>query len=85
MDTNIYYYKIKMYVEDINEFEEEDGYTFGTNYADALEKLIEYYGENEIENFTLEYIGDRPIIILPTEGAINKFGLREAIKNNNCF
>ena len=81
----LYYYKIKIYNDIDHKEEKEDGYTVGENYADALNRLMDFYGEDETLTVTLKYITDRPILILPTKGAITEKGLVEAIADNNNF
>lgn len=80
---NLYYYKIKMIIDD--KFEKEDGYTVGNSFSEAMDRLLEYYGEDEVEEVKLSYVADRPVLILPTQGAITEKGLIKAIAENNCF
>ena len=82
---NLYYYKIKSYNTFDSKEEKEDGYTVGENYTDALNRLMEFYGEDETLTVTLKYVTDRPILILPAKGAITEKGLVEAIADNNNF
>ena len=82
---NLYYYKIKTYNDFDHKEEKEDGYTFGENYSAAIDRLMEFYGEDETVTITLKYIADRPILILPIKNAIAEKGIVEAIEDNNCF
>lgn len=80
---NIYYYSIKVYDEVERTTDKENGYVAGSNYSDAIERLMEYYGDEYAEAVTLKYVADRPILILPEEGAITQKGLVKAIFDNN--
>ena len=81
---NFYYFSVKFYTDNY-EIEKENGYTIGTNYSNAVENITNHYGENEIVKIYVEYIADRPILILPPTSAIEDKGLLNAIKENNDF
>ena len=42
----------------------ERGYVFGKTYTDALDRLIDAYGEDQIENVHLALDGDSDIVVL---------------------
>ena len=42
----------------------ERGYVFGKTYMDALERLVDMYDEEQIENVHLALDGDNDIVIL---------------------
>lgn len=42
----------------------ERGYVFGRTYMDALEHLVDMYGEEQIENINLALDGDNDIVVL---------------------
>ncbi len=77
-----YYYVATVYDEDYNEYT-ESGYTIGENYRNAINNLTEHYGEDELIKVTLEYIADRPVLVLPSGDLIAEKGLKAAIKENN--
>ena len=79
-----YYFSAKVYDENYKPYT-ETGYTVGQDYRNALNNLTEYFGEDDIIKITLEYVADRPVLVLPTDGAITEKGLVAAIKNNNNF
>ena len=76
-----YYYSVKIY--DDYDIVKENGYTVGANYQEAMKNLTDYYGGDNVIKATLEYVADRPVLILPEEGAITAKGLTKAIKDNN--
>ena len=49
----------------------ERGYVFGATYMDALERLTDMYGEDQIENVYLGLDGENDVIIL--EDNMNSF------------
>ena len=77
-----YYYEVTVYDENYKEYTEA-GYTVGENYWNAINHLTEYYGEDELIKVTLEYIADRPILVLPNGDLIAEKGLKAAIKEHN--
>lgn len=77
-----YYYKVTVYDEDYKEYTEA-GYTVGEDYRNAMNHLTEHYGEGELIKATLEYIADRPMLVLPNGDLIAEKGLKAAIKENN--
>ena len=79
-----YYYSAEVYDDNFTSYT-ETGYTVGKDYKNALNNLTEYYGEDDIVKITLEYVADKPVLVLPPEDSIVKKGLVAAIKNNNDF
>ena len=55
---NIYRVETKGYEESNVEY----GFIVADNYRNAMERAMEYYGENETEYITLKYITDNNII-----------------------
>ena len=78
-----YYYAVEVYDVDNHKVFTENGYTVGVDYRNALNNLIEYYTEASLVSLTLEYVADKPILILPSGDAVNRKGLIAAIKDNN--
>lgn len=54
MSEGIYRYEGVVCIEGVG-LVKVDGVTFGTSYAAALERIVEFYGEEEIATITLTY------------------------------
>ena len=76
----MYKFTVK-YVDVDNDYKEitERGLLIAEKYAAAVEQLVEYYGEDEIVSFSIEYVADHSVIIVSTEEAIND------IVEGNCW
>ena len=48
-------YIITWYNEIENKEINSEGYVFGENYAEAVDQLMRYYGEDETNSFSLEW------------------------------
>lgn len=79
----MYYYDITIYLSDTRSEETESGYVCGDSYTSALDRLLEYFGEDETVDVKLSFVTDKPILVLPTQKAIKDKGLVAAIRDNN--
>ena len=64
----------------------ESGYTFGDSYTDAMERVLSFYGADEIERIELTFVSDRPILITSniSNEVIVKQGLEKALNDHNA-
>ena len=76
---SIYKYTVCFIDTDTYKTYEERGYTFANNYSEAMDKIVSYYGEEDIEKCSLSFIADREVLILPN---INKYDDILIDKNN---
>lgn len=72
MNKNMYKFVVK-YVDTDDNYKEitERGLLIAEKYTEAVEQLIEYFGEDEIVSFSIEYVTDHSVIVVSTEEAIN--------------
>lgn len=61
---NFYMAEIDWYNELEEKTQKEKCLTFGSSYADATERLVKYYGENNLEKVTLEFLYDSEVLPL---------------------
>ena len=79
MNKNMYKFIVK-YVDIDNDYKEitERGFLIAEKYAGAVEQLVEYFGEDDIVSFSIEYVTDHSVIIIPTEEMITE------VMEGNC-
>lgn len=72
MNKNMYKFVVK-YADTDDNYKEitERGLLIAEKYTEAVEQLIEYFGEDEIVSFSIEYVTDHSVIVVSTEEAIN--------------
>lgn len=61
----MYYYSFEasvFYIDD-NELKRETGIVAGKNYKEAVNSLLEYYGEEGLEEFKIALLSDCPLIV----------------------
>lgn len=57
MENYFYYYKVRFYVDCIEQI--ADGFTFGKSWNEVISNLANYYGEDEmVEILNLRILGD---------------------------
>lgn len=80
MNKNMYKFIVK-YVDIDNDYKEitERGFLIAEKYAAAVEQLVEYFGEDDIVSFSIEYVTDHSVIIIPTEEMITE------VMEGNCW
>ena len=81
----VYRYKIKTFDVDEEHYVYSTGFCYADNYCEAIKRLSNYYGENEItsvENLTL--IGDSSVVQLGS-GSEDSESIEEAEKILNKY
>ena len=65
--TGMYFYRysVEYYVNEDGRNREAEGLTFGTSYGDAVARLLNYYGEDEVIGFSLYGWDDWNCIEMP--------------------
>lgn len=64
---NFYMAEIAWYCEIDEEVRKEKCLTFGFSYADALERISKYYGEESIEKIDIEFLYESEVFPLSEE------------------
>ena len=82
---NFFNYSLTFYDNITMEITDESGYTFGDSYTDAMERVLSFYGADEVERIELTFVSDRPVLITSkiSNEAIVKQGLEKALNNHN--
>lgn len=65
--TGMYFYRyhIEYYVKEDSRIRKAEGLTFGLSYVDAVARLLNYYGEDEVISFSLHAWDDWNCIEMP--------------------
>ena len=58
-----YGYKVKYFVEQDPDIVTDRGLTMASSYGDAIEKLVEMYGEDELNDINIYFIEDCVTVI----------------------
>ena len=80
---NMYFYSLKYY-DDGREWDSH-GMVCGKDYIEAVSNLLEYFGEDDVTQFELEWCADRPIAIFPDDKLVpyNYKYFKDAIMEEN--